>query len=112
MDDDEFTVRERATIELANLGTAAEPALRKALQGAASAEARLRAQRLLDGLKKTEPSIEWVATGRCLELLEQLHVPEAGALLRTLAAGDPEARLTQEAKAALARLSRRPAGLP
>src|SRR5262249_62021977 len=106
LDDDDFTVRERATTDLEKLGAAAEPALRKALQETNSAEVRLRAQRLLEGLSTGQSSDDWMRTGRALEVLEQLHTPEARAWLQTLAEGDAEARLTQEAKAALARLER------
>jgi hypothetical protein len=39
-----------------------------------------------------------------------MGTPEARQLLETLAGGAPEARQTQEAKAALQRLARRPVG--
>jgi WD40 repeat protein len=110
LDDDDFAVRDRATSELEKLGSAAEPALRKAIQDTTSAEVRLRAQRLLEGLDKAGSSSELLRTGRCLEVLEQLNTPEAADWLKTLAEGDPEARLTVEAKAALARLARRSGG--
>jgi WD40 repeat protein len=107
LDDDDFSVRERATGELEKLGDAAEPALRKALKETTSAEVRLRAQGLIDGLEKVTSSTDLVLTGRALEVLEHLDTPEARAWLQTLADGDPDARLTLEAKAALARLSSR-----
>src|SRR5262249_28966989 len=112
LDDDDFDVRDRATTELEKLGAAAEAALRKALRGNVSAEVRLRAQRLLEGLEKVEASADWVQTGRALEVLEQLGTPEARAYLLTLAEGASEARLTLEAKASLERLAKRPAAKP
>jgi hypothetical protein len=110
LDADEFEVRNRATSELEKLGAAAEPALRKALQTTTSAEVRLRAQRLLDGLGQVESANDWFRTARALEVLEQLDTPEARDQLKTLAEGGAEARLTTEAKAALARQSRRAGG--
>jgi hypothetical protein len=49
---------------------------------------------------------------RALEVLEHIATPEAQQVLKTLATGAPEARLTQEAKASLARLARRTASRP
>ena len=45
---------------------------------------------------------------RALELLEHLGTPEARRLLQTLASGNPSARLTIDAAAALRRLLREP----
>ena len=42
---------------------------------------------------------------RAVEVLERSRTPEAKALLERLSAGAPEARLTQDAKAALERLA-------
>jgi hypothetical protein len=103
LDDDSFEVREKATQELAKL-PGAESALRKALDGTASAEVRERARFALEARERAESSAEWAAALRALEVLEQLGTPEARDWLRTLAKGEPRARLTQEAKAALKRL--------
>jgi hypothetical protein len=46
---------------------------------------------------------------RAVEALEHAGMPEARRLLETLARGAAEARLTQEARASLRRLERRPA---
>jgi WD40 repeat protein len=106
LDGEEFAARERATKELQELGEAAEPALRAALEGQPSAELRRRAQSLL---ARTEPgrSPELLRGLRAIEVLERIATPEAGQLLQKLADGSPDARLTGEAKAALARLARR-----
>jgi dipeptidyl aminopeptidase/acylaminoacyl peptidase len=106
LDADEFDAREKATEELAKLGPAAESALRKALDGAISAEVRKRVESLLAKLKPQAPNAEVTRRERMLELLERTEGAEAQKLLRELAAGAPEARLTQQAKAALGR--RRP----
>jgi hypothetical protein len=49
---------------------------------------------------------------RAVEVLEHLDTEQARQLLRTLAGGSPEVRLTREAGAALDRLTRRPAVTP
>jgi hypothetical protein len=45
---------------------------------------------------------------RAVEVLEHVGTPDARHVLKTLAAGVPEARMTQEASASLERLARRP----
>ena len=50
LDDDEFTVREKASTELAKLGELALPALQKALAAEPSPEVRFRVEALLDKL--------------------------------------------------------------
>jgi hypothetical protein len=42
-----------------------------------------------------------------VEVLERINTPESRKLLEELAGGEPEARLTQGAKAALARATRK-----
>jgi hypothetical protein len=102
LDADAFEDREKATDELARLGAAAGSALRKALEGTPSAEVKQRVELLLDKLRTTA-SPEQTRESRALELLERLATPEATALLKELAAGADDARLTKEAKAALKR---------
>jgi RNA polymerase sigma factor (sigma-70 family) len=103
LDADAFDDREKATDELARLGAAAEPALRKALEGAPSAEVKQRVELLLGKLRTAAASPEQTRELQELELLEQLRTPEAAALLKELAGGAADARLTKEAKAALRR---------
>jgi RNA polymerase sigma factor (sigma-70 family) len=107
LDDDDFEVREKATAELIKIGAAAEPALRKVLEGKVTVEVRQRAQMVLDSLAKVESNPDEIATLRALEVLEQLGTPEARAWLQELAKGASGARLTQEAKAVLRRLEKR-----
>jgi hypothetical protein len=67
-------------------------------------ELRRRAERLLKLFEgRPHPNPEW----RCAALLEQIGSADARQLLRKLAGGWPQARLTQEAKRALERLERR-----
>jgi hypothetical protein len=108
LDDESFDKREAATAALERLAEKAEPALRRALENMPSVELQTRARRLLDRLKDpnaTTPSEELVKL-RLLETAASIRAPEARDLLKELAKGDPEARLTQEAKAALKRWDR------
>ena len=95
LDAPQFAVRKRATRELELLGELAEPSLRKAIEGHPSAELRLRASRLLDKLEASATSPDRLLAHRSVEVLE------------SLAGGEPQARLTQEAKASLSRMSKR-----
>jgi WD40 repeat protein len=114
LDDPSFEVREEATAALARLGKKAEAALTRALEKTESTEVRVRAKRLLEKINdplSPLPSEELVKL-RMLEVLTKSGTPEARDLLKELAKGDPEARLTQEAKAALDRLAQRRPGKP
>ncbi len=108
LDDDEFEVRESATKELIALGAAAEPAMRKALSGAPSAEARVRLENILGQLTKgAEGNKNRLGLLRALEVLETIGTPEARKLVEGLAKGADLAELTVEAKATLARMERK-----
>jgi WD40 repeat protein len=103
LDSDAFGVREKATAELKKLGESAGPAMRKALEGKPSLEARRRLERLLHQLRRVSPAPNRVRELRALEVLERIDGAEVRQTLEALAGGMPEARLTQEAKAALRR---------
>ena len=107
LDNDTFTVREKAAAELEALDGAVEAELRKALAAATSAEVRQRLTRLLERWDGHPPSAERLHQGRALEVLELMGTEEARSLLRGLAKGAPEAWLTREARAALGRLEKR-----
>jgi WD domain, G-beta repeat len=102
LDSDDFATRQKASRDLAALGTAAEPALHRALAGKPDLEARRRIEGLLRALEGQHTGVL-----RGVEVLERLDTAEARKLLAALARGEPEARLTREAKEALGRLSRR-----
>ncbi|HEV3261097.1 MAG TPA: hypothetical protein VG013_29870 [Gemmataceae bacterium] len=112
LDDKKFEVREQATRELQSLGKAAAPALGKFLRGKASPEARRRAQQALNNLEAPGDSPEMLRVLRALEVLERIGTPEARQILETLSKGRPTARETQEAKASLERLDKRPTSRP
>jgi WD40 repeat protein len=95
-----FRQREAATKQLADLEEQAEPALRAALKGNLSAEQRERIEPLLSGPRLVR-SPEKLRALRAVEILEHCQLPEALQVLRRLAEGAPEARLTQQAKAAV-----------
>jgi WD40 repeat protein len=106
---EQFRVRQRAAAVLKALLPAAEPALRRALAGNLDLEARQRIERLLKGLRGVRPSGGCLQILRATEFLERLGTPEARKVLKALAKGPPEARLTREAKASLKRLAKHPA---
>jgi WD40 repeat protein len=103
LDDDAFAVRERATEELEEIGEPAAKALRDAAKDG-TAEVRTRANRLLE---KLAGKGEGLRQRRAMEVLEHVRHPEADALLKALAGGDPESRTTKEAKASLQRRAKR-----
>ncbi|MHB1424185.1 MAG: sigma-70 family RNA polymerase sigma factor [Gemmataceae bacterium] len=107
LDSDEFVVRQKATDELSKLGDAIAPALRDALQGKPSLEVRRRMQQLLDQTRDWTP--QRLRDHRAIQALEHIGTRQAKEVLRALAEGAPEARLTEEAKATLHRLEHAPA---
>jgi WD40 repeat protein len=107
LDDKNFTVREKATDELAKLGRDAETLLRQALQKPASEEVRRRLERLLLRLDDHVPPAETLRVVRAIEVLERIGNRGAHDLLRALAQGSPEARQTLEARSSLERLAKR-----
>ncbi len=105
LDGDEFAGRERAEKALEKLGLGVVQALRRALK-TGSPEVRHRAERLL---KRLEPQArpEELRAVRGVEVLEYVGTAAARRLLRELARGEADARVTSEAKEALRRLGRR-----
>jgi hypothetical protein len=107
LDDEEYEMRMRASGELERLGPAAEPAVRKALEGKPSAELRERLTGLLPKLKGRSPtSPDVLRVLRAIEVLERVRTPEAAAILGSLAQGAESARETVEAQEALERLKK------
>jgi WD40 repeat protein len=107
LDHDDFEERQRASAELDRRAEVARPALLRALDDLRSAEARRRVKDVLERLDSGRPDADTLRGVRAVELLEQLATPEATRLLKALANGAADARLTREAKATLARLNRR-----
>jgi WD40 repeat protein len=103
LDSNEFARREAASKELADLEELVLPALERALRADPSPEKRRRIETLLAGprLVRSPAALRGV---RAVEVLEHVGTPGARGVLEALSRGAPEARLTQEAKAALRRL--------
>jgi WD40 repeat protein len=108
LDDKRFPVRQKAQKELEEIGELAAPALKQALAQKPSLELRQRIDRLLGKLGGPITRPEMMRAVRAIAVLEDLATPQARKLLQTLSQGATEARLTQEARAALARLGKAP----
>ncbi len=104
LDYKEFKVRTAAMAELRDLGPRAEVGLRQALAKPSSLEAGRRIQSILTELEEPMRSPESLRQVRAVEALERIGTAEARQLLRDLAGGLPQARLTREAGQALKRL--------
>jgi dipeptidyl aminopeptidase/acylaminoacyl peptidase len=101
LDSADFAVRQAAEGELRALGRSVAVVLGKAQATNPSPEVRRRLAGLLEELQGgAVPSLP-LRTLRSLEVLDHLGTGEAERILRGLAGGMPEARLTIEAKAAL-----------
>jgi RNA polymerase sigma factor (sigma-70 family) len=106
LDSESFARRDAATKRLKELELKAEPALRAALRAKPALEPRRRIERLLAGLAKIPQPL----TARDLQqlrgliVLERIGSPEARQVLQAVAKGPDSARLTRQARAALAAL--------
>jgi hypothetical protein len=109
LDSEDFERRQAASGELENLGNQVANELRQALATAESLEVRQRLERLLELLPEkwavTNPDALRVVRG--VWALQRIGTPEARRLLESLAAGAAGARVTREARDALAWLNRR-----
>jgi hypothetical protein len=108
LNDDEFAKREAASQELAKLGDAVESDLREALAKADAPEQRRRLETLVGRLRR-ELSAEELRQVRAVGVLEMIGNAQAAALLRTVADDTAGGPVPRRAKAALERLSKRPA---
>src|SRR5262249_14213908 len=98
LDSDERAVREKAHQELERLGDQAAGALRQALARKPSAEVKRRVQALLKRPAGPLAPPEALQALRAVAVLEDVGTREARRLLEALAGGEPQARLTREAK--------------
>jgi hypothetical protein len=112
LDSKRFAARQQATAALEELREMALPALRRALAGKPSLECRRRLELLVQTAEAPLSPGEPLRRLRALVVLERIGEERARGVLRTLAGGEPEARLTQEARAALERLGRRSLAFP
>jgi hypothetical protein len=102
LDDDDFDVREKATDALKQAGHLAEAALRAGLAKKPSLEVRWRLSKLLKAVDLLTP--QRLRFLRAVEVLEALRTPAAQKQLERLADGAAGNELTEDAKAAFARL--------
>jgi RNA polymerase sigma factor (sigma-70 family) len=107
-----FAVRQKATDELERLGELAVPMLRKALADKPALEVRRRVEQLLARLEGQRMPPERLRALRAIEALERVGSEEAQQVLKQLAQGASGASVTDDAKEALARLTRRPMARP
>jgi RNA polymerase sigma factor (sigma-70 family) len=105
LDSPDFATRERASKRLAEIGRPALVVLREAARTAKSSEVEKRAADLIE-------RIDWPAVGpdelravRAVEVLSWAETAEAAEALSRLARGEPSARVTAAAEAALRRLT-------
>ena len=105
LNSERFIVRQQAQKELEAIGELAAPALKQALAEKSSLELRQRIDGLLGKLRGPVTRPEMMRAVRAVAVLEDVASPGARKLLQALSHGAPEARLTQEAKAALTRLA-------
>jgi hypothetical protein len=105
LDSEKFPAREAASRQLTALGEDAEVALRVALAQPRSAEAHQRIQKSLDALLESPPP-DRLRELRAVWALEFSGTLTARKVLSVLSTGDPDARLTRDAAAAVARLAR------
>ncbi|HEY7311970.1 MAG TPA: sigma-70 family RNA polymerase sigma factor [Gemmataceae bacterium] len=105
LDSEQFAVRKAASEDLRKLDLLAEPALQKALEGKPSLEGRRRIEELLAFYRGPVARDETRRIVRAVAVLEYMKNEGASPLLKKLAAGAPEARLTREATAARERLN-------
>jgi hypothetical protein len=103
LDHPTFARREAAETALAKAGRLTEPAVRRALAGKPSAEARQRLEKVLAGISH-RPTAEDIAHSRAVHALELADTEAARKVLADWAAGADGAWLTTDARAALERL--------
>jgi RNA polymerase sigma factor (sigma-70 family) len=106
LDSNEFARRDAVYHELEALGDKVRPALRKALEGKPPLEQRKRLEALL-AAPRTIRQPDLLRQVRAIQVLEMIGSEEAQRVLRLVAGGAAEARLTEEARASLQRLTTR-----
>jgi WD40 repeat protein len=103
LDNPKYAVRQKAAVELEQLGELAEAALRKTVQGKVTLELRRRVELLLAKVDQGILPVDQLRSLRALTVLERIGSDEARHLVTAMAGGDPTAWLTQEAQAAVQR---------
>jgi WD40 repeat protein len=107
LDNNQFEVREKASGELGKLGYLAESALRQALERKTSNEQQHRMKLLLEKLEDQGNDLVRIRVLRGLEVLERIGTKQAREVLHQLQ-NSSGGLLSEEAKASLERLAKRP----
>lgn len=103
LDHPTFARREAAETALAKAGPLTEPAVRRALEGKPTAEARQRLEKILAGISH-RPTAEDIVQSRVVHAMELANTEAARKVLVEWAAGVEGTWLTTDARAALERL--------
>jgi WD40 repeat protein len=104
LNSDTFRVREQAMKDALLLGDALEPSLRETLKKDLTEEQKQRIKKLLNQLSwKDSPQGENLRSLRSLRILERIRTSEAISLVERLSKESLSVRVTEEAKATLAR---------
>src|SRR5262249_51037365 len=101
LNNDRFSVREKARRELEKLGSLAGESLREAAKRKPPLEVQNVIRKLLERVEGTLTLPDELQAARAVEVLEYIGDDAARALLGKYAGGDSRARLTQEARWAL-----------
>jgi WD40 repeat protein len=104
---DSFAARQKAQKALDEMGELANGAYQRMLSEKPSLEVRQRIEGLLQKARGPVTVPEKLQALRAVAVLEDIATLEAKELLETLAKGEAEARITQEAQASFRRLARR-----
>jgi len=110
LDNNKFSVREKAVAELTTLGTVAAAGLHSCLRRSPSPEFRRRAENILSKIGEvplTMTGRERIRAMRLVETLEQIGTSEAEGALRSLADWGPDEWFRSEASGSVERLSKR-----
>jgi len=107
LDAEKFADRQKAEVELEKLQELAQPALKAALDAKPALEVAKRIDGLLGKLGGTLSGGDKLRAIRAMEALELIGTAEAVEVLKGVAAGAPEARVTQDAQGSIDRLQRR-----
>jgi hypothetical protein len=106
LDNEEFTVREAASGELKQFGSAVESELRLLWKQDLSPEVRRRLAELLEPLDYGVLPPEQIRIVRAVQALERIGGPEARSALEAMTNVDPEGLPAREARRTLERIGR------
>jgi RNA polymerase sigma factor (sigma-70 family) len=107
LDNNDFAVRQQATVALEKLAELVAPELRAALKKA-PLEAARRINTVLDSIAGQPMPPEKLRELRAVEAMEYIATANARAILQALSRGAPGAHLTRDAQATLLRLGKAP----